>query len=257
MLLYKGVWLDPPPQCIYLRRTYRRIFLLTIVLVSWTRSQAKTIIMMLIPCFATLLFLFELSGKRGVNAETDKDLHDICKRLYDFGLGKRAAYSYVSEYKRLPVYNFGLGKRAAGEKTYSFGLGKRDYDMDEEYDDEMRDDFNKRGRQYAFGLGKRLPKQYSFGLGKRPEGKMYSFGLGKRSQMAESDDYDSIENGRGMEEKRTKSGKDLRYMFGIGKRDVDEDERARQERSMHYNFGLGKRIANMQEKDTTQSALVN
>lgn len=47
------------------------------------------------------------------------------KRLYDFGLGKRAAYSYVSEYKRLPVYNFGLGKRDPN-RMYSFGLGKRD-----------------------------------------------------------------------------------------------------------------------------------
>lgn len=28
----------------------------------------------------------------------------------DIDMGKRA-YSYVSEYKRLPVYNFGLGKR--------------------------------------------------------------------------------------------------------------------------------------------------
>lgn len=45
---------------------------------------------------------------------------------HDLGLGKRAAYSYVSEYKRLPVYNFGLGKRDGGHRMYSFGLGKRD-----------------------------------------------------------------------------------------------------------------------------------
>ena len=67
-----------------------------------------------------------------LSASDNSDL-ELVKRLYDFGLGKRA-YSYVSEFKRLPVYNFGLGKR---NKMYGFGLGKRD------------------GRMYSFGLGKR------------------------------------------------------------------------------------------------------
>lgn len=30
------------------------------------------------------------------------------------GLANKRSYTYVSEYKRLPVYNFGLGKRAYG-----------------------------------------------------------------------------------------------------------------------------------------------
>ena len=76
---------------------------------------------------------------------------DTFKRLYDFGLGKRA--SYVAEYKRLPMYNFGIGKRAGGATgagpgalrpmgaappgMYAFGLGKRadeDPDMDDDLD---------------------------------------------------------------------------------------------------------------------------
>lgn len=64
------------------------------------------------------------SWRLAVSATSDHDLGN--KRMYDFGLGKRAAYSYVSEYKRLPVYNFGLGKRDGGHRMYSFGLGKRD-----------------------------------------------------------------------------------------------------------------------------------
>lgn len=48
---------------------------------------------------------------------------------YDFGLGKKRAYTYVSEYKRLPVYNFGLGKRSP---AYEFGLGKRSHPSEDE-----------------------------------------------------------------------------------------------------------------------------
>ena len=124
-------------------------------------------------------------------------LYEDEKRLYDFGIGKRA-YTYVSQYKRLPVYNFGLGKRAADAKNmYSFGLGKRDathYENSqaEEAADEL--DVEKRARggydfglgkrvagsyNYNFGLGKKAIPQYSFGLGKRLG--YYNFGLGKRT----------------------------------------------------------------------------
>lgn len=78
---------------------------------------------MIVPLVAVML----LCPSWRVSASTASSEHDVDnKRLYDFGLGKRAAYSYVSEYKRLPVYNFGLGKRDANQRMYSFGLGKRD-----------------------------------------------------------------------------------------------------------------------------------
>lgn len=139
---------------------------------------------------------------------------DLGKRLYDFGLGKRA-YRYVNEFKRLPMYDFGLGKRA---KMYSFGLGKRSDDDEEDvydsylddgeqvpetemYDDDAMQTAEKRQQKmYSFGLGKR--PLYDFGLGKRGN-KQYSFGLGKRERL---------------------------YSFGLGKRG-----------KQMYGFGLGKR----------------
>ncbi|XP_069686433.1 allatostatins [Periplaneta americana] len=176
---------------------------------------------------------------------------DFVKRLYDFGLGKRA-YSYVSEYKRLPVYNFGLGKRSKmygfglGKRSgndgrlYSFGLGKRDYDdyiqEDEDEDISSGDDdvdnseyedlMDKRDRMYSFGLGKRA-RPYSFGLGKRsPSGmqRLYGFGLGKRGGSMYSFGLGKRADGR-------------LYAFGLGKRPVSS---ARQTGS-RFNFGLGKR----------------
>ncbi|KAI8440697.1 hypothetical protein MSG28_009048 [Choristoneura fumiferana] len=161
---------------------------------------------------------------------------------YSSGIGKRA-YSYVSEYKRLPVYNFGLGKRS---RLYSFGLGKRsiteedqsEEDMNNEIDQEALDELidqyedtpvyeEKRARPYSFGLGKRFAedepaeekrRMYDFGLGKRLP--LYNFGLGKRGAR----NYDF---GLG---KRYSS----KFNFGLGKR----------ERDMHrFNFGLGKRSA--------------
>lgn len=167
---------------------------------------------------------------------------DFYKRLYDFGLGKRA-YSYVSEYKRLPVYNFGLGKRTPprmysfglGKRTpprmYSFGLGKRgdleddgddldDHiaydDADEEADGYEDEDATaaKRSRLYSFGLGKRA-RLYNFGLGKRAPA-MYSFGLGKRDGRL--------------------------YSFGLGKRPLSPDRR--------FSFGLGKRSADYEDDDS-------
>lgn len=129
---------------------------------------------------------------------------DEQKQIYNFGLGKRA-YSYVSEFKRLPVYNFGLGKRATEAKNiFSLIHNKQDDGMDGAVatatavaaaaataatSDEL--EIDKRSRGYDFGLGKRLPSvghtydfgkkalpQYSFGLGKRLG--YYNFGLGKR-----------------------------------------------------------------------------
>ncbi|KAI5703779.1 allatostatins [Diaphorina citri] len=125
------------------------------------------------------------------------------KRLYDFGIGKRA-YSYImADHKRLPSYNFGLGKRGLPEnKMYSFGLGKRlaySKDLDSLLADQNEDSsIDKRGKQYSFGLGKRL-KQYSFGLGKR---------------FYDNSDYDEYVK-RGGENHN-------RFAFGIGKRDVGD-----------------------------------
>jgi hypothetical protein len=174
---------------------------------------------------------------------------DFVKRLYDFGLGKRA-YSYVSEYKRLPVYNFGLGKRGktygfglgkragADGRLYSFGLGKRDYnDYIQEFEDvaddeEDREDsdvglMEKRDRLYSFGLGKRA-KPYSFGLGKRSPSsgmqRLYGFGLGKRGSSLYGFGLGKRSEGR-------------LYSFGLGKRPVNYGRQS----GSRFNFGLGKR----------------
>ena len=174
---------------------------------------------------------------------------DFVKRLYDFGLGKRA-YSYVSEYKRLPVYNFGLGKRSkiygfglgkragADRRLYSFGLGKRDYDDYIQEDEDLTDDEEdledadvdlpeKRERLYSFGLGKRA-KPYSFGLGKRSPSsgiqQLYGFGLGKRGGSLYS-------FGLG------KRGEGRLFSFGLGKRPVNNGRQS----GSRFNFGLGKR----------------
>lgn len=183
---------------------------------------------------------------------------DLVKRLYDFGLGKRA-YSYVSEYKRLPVYNFGLGKRSklysfglgkragADGRLYSFGLGKRDYDEyiqedenedqvngDEEFDDSDPDLMEKRERLYSFGLGKRA-RPYSFGLGKRsPSGiqRLYGFGLGKRRDSMYSFGLGKRADGR-------------LYSFGLGKRPVGSGRQS----GSRFNFGLGKRSDDIGLKD--------
>jgi hypothetical protein len=176
---------------------------------------------------------------------------DFAKRLYDFGLGKRA-YSYVSEYKRLPVYNFGLGKRSkiygfglgkrsgADGRLYSFGLGKRDFDdyteedededqmnTDEEFEDPDLDLMEKRDRLYSFGLGKRA-RPYSFGLGKRSPSsgiqRLYGFGLGKRGGSLYNFGLGKRADGR-------------LYSFGLGKRPVNYGRQS----GSRFNFGLGKR----------------
>ncbi|XP_073990710.1 allatostatin A [Rhodnius prolixus] len=192
---------------------------------------------MMLPFIVLLVVDVFALGAQAINDRED----DFNKKLTELGLGKRAAYSYVSEYKRLPVYNFGLGKRAHNEgRLYSFGLGKRDYDSGEEMeylDDELaiRDELAKRAaKMYSFGLGKRLPSI------KYPEGKMYSFGLGKRVPFADQayflDDNDSSE------ESKRSNPNGHRFSFGLGKRDEQEmNEKRKGERSMQYSFGLGKR----------------
>lgn len=134
---------------------------------------------------------------------------EYLRRFYDLSPpSSKRAYSYVSEFKRLPVYNFGLGKRSdpAGNRLYSFGLGKR------------------------------RNKQYSFGLGKRPaNGGLYSFGLGKRSMDYPEED-DSEQDEEENEDVDTDMDMDMEkrmkaYSFGLGKRYPQAP----------YSFGLGKR----------------
>lgn len=137
---------------------------------------------------------------------------------------EKRAYTYVSEYKRLPVYNFGIGKRWA----------------------ESTDD--KRGRQYSFGLGKRT-RPYSFGLGKRNEQQDYNplrlnidypiDGFeGPHSREESLDDF--------LENKRSRQP----YSFGLGKRawnlapgeTIGTGKRPNDLLSQRYHFGLGKRV---------------
>lgn len=153
---------------------------------------------------------------------------DYLRRFYDLSPPVKRAYSYVSEFKRLPVYNFGLGKRSdpAGNRLYSFGLGKR----------------------------QKSSKQYSFGLGKRPNG-LYSFGLGKRSMDYPEENEETIEQEEEEEpesednidtdledmdmEKRTRA-----YSFGLGKRFPQGPYSfGLGKRAQLYNFGLGKRAS--------------
>ncbi|XP_053985471.1 allatostatins [Hylaeus volcanicus] len=129
----------------------------------------------------------------------------------------KRAYTYVSEYKRLPVYNFGIGKRWVDNSD------------------------DKRGRQYSFGLGKRT-KQYSFGLGKRSDTADYPIRmnldylpLAYRSQE-NLDDF--------LEEKRAIQP----YSFGLGKRAArlpveGNGKRPSDAFGQRYHFGLGKRMS--------------
>lgn len=181
-----------------------------------------------------------------VSATSDADLDYYYKRMYDFGLGKRA-YTYSAN--KRPQYDFGISKRSSSDsnrqKMYTFGLGKR-FNVNDNYedfiDDEIHDDYNKRIKPYEFGLGKRAaPAPYNFGLGKRGgsnQGKLYAFGVGKRG----------YNNDLGI------SQRSQRYNFGIGKRDVNEDigelllslddaknHNVYTRASQKYNFGLGKR----------------
>uniref|UniRef100_P12764 Allatostatins n=2 Tax=Diploptera punctata TaxID=6984 RepID=ALLS_DIPPU len=226
-----------------------------------------------------------------LSASDNPDL-EFVKRLYDFGLGKRA-YSYVSEYKRLPVYNFGLGKRSKmygfglgkrDGRMYSFGLGKRDYDYygEEDEDDQQAigdedieesdvgDLMDKRDRLYSFGLGKRA-RPYSFGLGKRaPSGaqRLYGFGLGKRGGSLYSFGLGKRGDGRlyafGLGKRPVNSGRSSgsRFNFGLGKRSDDIDFRELEEKfaedkrypqEHRFSFGLGKREVEPSELEAVRN----
>nr|AAC72892.1 allatostatin neuropeptide precursor [Blattella germanica] len=233
---------------------------------TWYSLQAALVLSLLLKLSSSAFATTTSAGTHAVQEESsagggaeilprleelaDNSELDLVKRLYDFGLGKRA-YSYVSEYKRLPVYNFGLGKRSkmygfglgkrAGSdgRLYSFGLGKRDYDdyygdddeedhqtsADEDIEDaDSVDLMDKRDRLYSFGLGKRA-RPYSFGLGKRAPSsaqRLYGFGLGKRALY-------SFGLGK-------RAGGRL-YSFGLGKRPVNSGRQS----GSRFNFGLGKR----------------
>ncbi|XP_075234868.1 allatostatin A [Lycorma delicatula] len=211
------------------------------------RVQRNCSIRMVVSAQLALAIMLAVFESGTASPATDADLDYYYKRMYDFGLGKRA-YTYSAN--KRPQYDFGIGKRSPDsnrQKMYAFGLGKR-YNINdnnnnnyEDYIDyEMHDD--KRIKPYEFGLGKRAaPAPYSFGLGKRggsSQGKLYSFGLGKRG----------YNNDFGI------SQRSQRYNFGIGKRDVsenigdlllslddDKNHNVYTRASQKYNFGLGKR----------------
>lgn len=142
---------------------------------------------------------------------------------YDDALPAKRAYTYVSEYKRLPVYNFGIGKRWSDNGD------------------------DKRGRQYSFGLGKRT-RQYSFGLGKRNENPDYPLRMNLDyipvgSVFRSQKNLDDV-----FEDKRAVQP----YSFGLGKRAVHvsasgeavgKGNRPSDLFNQRYDFGLGKRLS--------------
>lgn len=147
---------------------------------------------------------------------------------FDDPLPEKRAYTYVSEYKRLPVYNFGIGKRWVDAND------------------------NKRGREYSFGLGKR--RQYSFGLGKRNDNTDYPVRLNLDYLPVDNLAYYTQENlDDFLEEKRGKP-----YGFGLGKRTLHANggqpigsKRPNDLLNQRYHFGLGKRMPE-DEEDSLQ-----
>lgn len=108
---------------------------------------------------------------------------------YDDPLPAKRAYTYVSEYKRLPVYNFGIGKRWSDDSD------------------------DKRVRQYLSSLAKRT-RQYSFGLGKRNENADYPLRM-NLDYIPAGSVFDSQKNLEEVfEDKRAVQP----YSFGLGKR---------------------------------------
>ncbi|XP_043468696.1 allatostatins [Leptopilina heterotoma] len=109
-------------------------------------------------------------------------------------------YTYVSEYKRLPLYNFGIGKRSRPyefgvgrrSKTYGFGVGKRfnyddqsmDYLSDASYDPSLND-FEDGQPQY-----KRSPQRFSFGVGKRSSESSYPESLVNNIKKEKNNTHD-------------------------------------------------------------------
>ncbi|XP_047347594.1 allatostatins [Vespa velutina] len=161
----------------------------------------------------------------------------ISDLVYDEPAEKRA-YTYVSEYKRLPVYNFGLGKRWADAND------------------------GKRGRPFSFGLGKRI-RPYSFGLGKRNDNQFEYQPLRKSLDYFPVEAYERYltrdnDDDQLLDYIQEKRGNRL-YSFGLGKRDWDlqtaEDsmptgKRPNDVTGQRYTFGLGKRM--LEEEDTVQ-----
>ncbi|XP_015513309.2 uncharacterized protein LOC107219565 [Neodiprion lecontei] len=188
---------------------------LAVVGPSWTMEEAASS-MPLQPSSGSMALDSDLDSE-GLQSGPEKRVYSYVseyKRLpiYNFGLGKRWSTSgVVPEDKRARLYSFGLGKRA---RPYSFGLGKRGESygnqvrMEDDYEEELReplDEFlqDKRSRLYSFGLGKRTA-----GAEERGDfGQRFNFGLGKRPSEAEF--------GR-------------RYKFGLGKRRFGGDEEADQ-----------------------------
>ncbi|XP_014222543.1 allatostatins [Trichogramma pretiosum] len=139
----------------------------------------------------------------------------------------KRAFTYRTEFKRLPLYQFGLGKRS---RSYAFGLGKR-------------------GKQYAFGLGKRsnvnsmseYEQQQQLLQRLRPD--QMQAALDYLSSSNEDANYDKSDYWL---EKRSAGA----YNFGLGKRSpgsyYEPDEQrlllpVKQLRNNKYVFGLGKR----------------
>nr|KAF7429281.1 hypothetical protein H0235_005679 [Vespula pensylvanica] len=159
----------------------------------------------------------------------------ISDLIYDEPAEKRA-YTYVSEYKRLPVYNFGLGKRWADTND------------------------GKRGRPFSFGLGKRI-KPYSFGLGKRNDNQFEYQPLRRSLDYLPVEAYDRYltrdnDDDQLLDYIQEKRGNRL-YSFGLGKRNWDispaDDsmpigKRPNDVTGQRYMFGLGKRM--IEEEDT-------
>ncbi|KAL7303186.1 hypothetical protein TKK_0004389 [Trichogramma kaykai] len=151
----------------------------------------------------------------------------------------KRAFTYRTEFKRLPLYQFGLGKRS---RSYAFGLGKR-------------------GKQYAFGLGKRSnngnaaseyeqqQQQQQLLQRLRPDQMQAALDYLSSNEDAYYDRSDSSSLGQSSDnwlDKRSVGA----YNFGLGKRSpgsyYEPDEQrlllpVKQLRNNKYVFGLGKR----------------
>ncbi|RZF32850.1 hypothetical protein LSTR_LSTR009401 [Laodelphax striatellus] len=228
-----------------------------------------------------LMLAMVMERAAAMEAFTEKDLDNYYKRMYDFGLGKRA---YVYSANKRPMYDFGIGKRDSNrQRMYAFGLGKRaTLGVEQETPED----------DGAPGVGdlpawKRALRNYEFGLGKRAQGKMYSFGLGKRaSYSGEEDDAEdssdvekrsryqfglgkragAFNNDRFYDGSSERSLRSQRYNFGLGKRDLgpdwedllgDDANHDLSARSMKYGFGLGKREISNEALDDVENVLVN
>lgn len=165
------------------------------------------------------------------NLDIDSDVYQDALMELQGGPEKRA-YTYVSEYKRLPIYNFGLGKRWGSvsgddEKVrFSHRFSRPSHLSVYCSSSGACNKFFQRTRMYSFGLGKRA-RPYNFGLGKR--GNSASFGV---------EDYEEIQR-EPVDDFMDKRNRHL-YSFGLGKR-MSGDEGRGEFGLQRFNFGLGKR----------------